>query len=148
METKTSRSFPRLMSDLKADGRRKPCGKAPFAHECRTALRNLSGFSDLSRPWKEQYRELVVGCASDPLSERRGWTAENVRSHWNWAPGSGFLNNSEFSLTWWLVRKALPLLGLNFRVDQSDVLTCARCCSGFEETAEHAFYYCKRVRQF
>ena len=25
---------------------------------------------------------------------------------------------------------------------------CARCGSGLEETAEHAFYYCERVRPF
>ena len=25
---------------------------------------------------------------------------------------------------------------------------CARCASGLEETAEHAFYYCERVRPF
>ena len=29
-----------------------------------------------------------MGSASDPLSERRDWTAEEIRSHWNWAPGS------------------------------------------------------------
>ena len=28
------------------------------------------------------------------------------------------------------------------------MLDCARCCSGLEETAEHAFYYCRRVRPF
>ncbi len=46
-----------------------------------------------------------MGSASDPLSERRGWTAEEIRSHWTWAPGSSFLNNSEFSL------KLTPLVG-------------------------------------
>ena len=59
-----------------------------------------------------------------------------------------FLNNSEFSLTWQLARNALPLLGLNFRAGLADMPDCARCCSGLEETAEHAFYYCKRVRPF
>ena len=130
---KASRTFPRLKSDPKAEGRRKPRGELPFFHECRTVLRNLSGSSDLSRPRKELYRNLVVGSASDPLSERRDWTAEEVRSHWNWVPDSGFLNNSEFSLTWRFAWNALPLLGLNF--------------SGLEETAEHAFY-CDRVRPF
>ena len=43
-----------------------------------------------------------------PLSERHGWTVEEVCSYWNWAPGSGFLNNSEFSLTWQLARNPLP----------------------------------------
>ena len=65
---KASRPFLRLKADL-------------FVREYRTALRNLLGSSDLSRPRKELYRELVVGSASDPLSERRGWTAEEIRSH-------------------------------------------------------------------
>ena len=99
-----SRFFPSLKSNPKAEGRRKPRGEAPFVQECCTALRNLSGSSDLSRPRKELYRELVVGSASDPLNEQRGRTAEEVRSIWNWVPGLGFLNNSEFSLTWRLSR--------------------------------------------
>ena len=107
---KASRTFPRLKSDRKAEGRRKPLGEALFVRECRTALRNLLGSSDLSRHRKELYRELVVGSVSDPLSERRGWTVEEICFHWNWAPESSFLNNSEFSLTG-LVRNALPLLG-------------------------------------
>ena len=145
---KASRTFPRLKSDPKAEGRRRPLGETLFVRECRTALRNLLGSSDLSRPRKELYRELVVGSASDPLSERHGWTTEEIRSHWNWAPGSSFLNNSEFSLTWRLVRNALPLVGLNYKAGLADVPDCARCGSGLEETAEHAFYYCERVRPF
>ena len=137
---KASRTFPRLKSDPKAEGRRRPLGEALFVRECRKALRNLLGSSDLSWPRKELYRELVVGSASDPLSERRGWTAEEIRSHWNWAPGSSFLNNSEFSLTWRLVRNALSLRGLNFRAGLADMPDCPRCGSGLEETAEHAFY--------
>ena len=88
-------TFPCLQSDPKAEGRRKPMGEALFVNECRMALRNV-----LSQARKLVYRELLVGSASDPLSERRRWTAEQIRSHWNWAPGSRFLNNSEFSLTW------------------------------------------------
>ena len=123
-------------------------GKTAFVRECWAALRNLPGSSDLSRPRKELYRELVVGSASDPLSERHGWTAEEIRSHWNWASGSSFLNHSEFSLTWRLTRNALPLLGLNFKAGLADMPDCARCGSGLEETAEHAFYYCEWVRPF
>ena len=89
-----------------------------------------------------------MGSASDPLSERRGWTAEEIRSHWNWAPGSSLLNNSEFSLTWRLVRNALPLLGLNYKAGLADMPDCPRCGSGLEETAEHTFYYCGRVCLF
>ena len=78
-------------------------------------LRNPPGFSDLSRPRNELYRELVVDSASDPLSERRSWTAEEIRSHWNWAPASSFLNNSEFSLTWRLAWNAFPLSRLELQ---------------------------------
>ena len=88
-----------------------------------------------------------MGSASDPLSERHDWTAE-ICSQWNWTPGSSFLNNSEFSLTWRLARNALPLLGLDFGAGLADLPDCARCGSGLEETAEHAFYYCERVRPF
>ena len=87
-----------------------PIDEALFVREGRTALRNLSGYSDLSQPRKKLYRKIVVGSASDFLSERHGWTAEEVRSHWNWALGLGFLNNSQFSLTWRLARNTLPLL--------------------------------------
>ena len=145
---KASRTFPRLQSDPKAEGRRRPLDEALFVPECRKALPNLLGSSDLSQPRKELYRDLVVGSASDPPSERRGWTAEEIRSHWNWAPGSRFLNNSEFSLTWRLVRNALPLPGLNYKAGLADMPDCPRCSSGLEETAELAFYYCERVRPF
>ena len=123
-------------------------GETPFVCECRAALRNLPGSSDLSRPWKELYQEVVVGSASDPHSERHCWTAEEICSHWNWAPGSSFLNNSKFSLTWRLARNALPLLGLNFRAGLANMADCCRSDSGLAETAEHAFYYCEPVRPF
>ena len=145
---KASRTFPRIKSDPKAERRRKPLGEALFVRECRTALRSLLGSSDLSRPRKDLYRELVVASTSDSLCEPRGWTAEEIRTHWNWVPGSSFLNNFEFSLTWRLVRNALPLLGLNYRAGLADISDCVRCGSGLEKTAVHAFYYCERVRLF
>ena len=116
---KANRTFPRLKSDPKAEGRRRSLGETLFVRECRKAFRNLLESSDLSRP-----------------------------RNWNWAPGLSFLNNSEFSLTWRLLRNALPLIGLNFRAGLADMPDCARCGSGLEETAEHAFYYCERVRPF
>ena len=141
---KASRTFPRLKSDPNTEGRRKPMFVSTVCPREPTALRNLLGSSNLSRSRKE----LVVGSASDPHSERRGWTAEEICSYWNWAPGSSFLNNSEFSLTWRLVRNALPLLSLNYRADVADMLDCVRCGSGLEETDDHAFYYSERVRPF
>ena len=42
----------------------------------------------------------------------------------------------------------LSLHGLNFKAGLADMPDCPRCSSGLEETAEHAFYYCERVRPF
>ena len=141
-------AFPRLWLYPKAEGRVWPRDEPPFVIECRRALRNLPRSSDLSRSRKELYRGLVVGSASDPLMERLGWSAEEVRPHWNWVPGSGFSNNSEFSLTWWLVRNALAVKDWTYRACIADMPDSLRCGSGLEETASHAFYYCKRVRPF
>ena len=80
---KVRQTFPRLQLNPKAEGRRRLMGEVLFFRVCRAAFRNLLGSSDLSRTRKELYRELVVGSASDPLRERRGWTTEEIRSHWN-----------------------------------------------------------------
>ena len=77
--------------------------------------------------------------ASDPLC----WLKEDVLSLWNWAPGSGFLNNSAFSLT----ERVAPL-DLNYKTGLSGMPDCPCCSSGLEETAVHAFYCCERVRPF
>ena len=61
-----------------------------------------------------------MGSASDPLVDRFGWSMEEVCSHWNWAPGSGFLNHSEFLLTWQLGRNALPFIELNYKAGLAD----------------------------
>ena len=113
-------------------------GEAPFVRH--QALRNILGSNDLSR--KELYQDLVVRSASDHLVDRLGWSMEEVRSHWNWAPGSGFLNN------WLFARNALPLFNLNFKLGLADKPDCHRCSRGLEETAEHDFSYCERVLQF
>ena len=126
METKGESDFSSPPVKPKTDGRCKPMGEVLFVRECRTALCNLLWSSDLSRPRKELYRALVVGSTSDLLSERRSWTVEEIRSHWNWVPGSSFLNNSEFSLTWRLVRNALPFSQLEL---QSRPGRHARLCS-------------------
>ena len=72
--------FPRLEFNPKTEGRRRTRDEAPFARECREALHNLLGSSDLSRSRKELYQELVVGSASDPLVELLGWSMEEIRS--------------------------------------------------------------------
>ena len=130
-----------------AEGRRRPSDEPPFVIECHRALRKLPRSSNLSWTRKELYRELVVGSASDPLVDRFGWSAEEIRSQWNWAPGSGFLNN-EFSLTWQLARNVLALNNWAYRACLADMPDCTHCASGLEETALHAFYYCEWVRPF
>ena len=122
--------FPHLMSNPKAEGRRRPRGRVPFVRECHQALCNLPESSDLSRSRKELYRELVVASASDPPVDRLGWSMEEVRSHRNWAPSSSFFNTSEISLTWRLAQNALPLFSLNYRACLADMPDCLRCCSG------------------
>ena len=102
-------AFLRLRLNPEAEGRRRPRDEPSFVIECRRALQKLPRSSDLSWTRKELYRGLVVGSASDPLMVRLGRSSSEACSHWNWAPGSGFLNNSEFSLTWRLVRNALAL---------------------------------------
>ena len=62
---------------------------------------------------------------------------KEVHSHWNWAPGSGFLNNSEFSLTWQqLAWNALPFFGLNYRTCLADTPDCPHCDSGFRRNGQ------------
>ena len=93
---KASNTFPHLKPDPKVEGQRRWKSEAPFALECHKAFRNLPGSSDFSRPRKKLYRDFVVGSALGPFVDRFGWSIEEVRLHWNWAPGSGFLKNSEF----------------------------------------------------
>ena len=73
-------AFPDLRLCPKTEGRRRLRGEPPFVVECCGALRNLPRSSDLSWTHKELYRGLVVGSASDPLVERPGWSAEEIRS--------------------------------------------------------------------
>ena len=120
----------------------------PFVLEYRKSVHNLLWSRSLSRCRSELCRDLVVGSVSDPLMDRLGWSTEEIRSHWNCVPGSGFLNNSTFSLSWWLAQKALPLFGLNYKAGLADKPNCPHCGYGLEETAEHAFYYCEQVRPF
>ena len=132
----------------KAESRRRPRDETRFLIECRRALRNLPRSSDLSWPRRKLYHGLVEGSVSNPKEKRLGWSLGEIRSQWNWAPGSSFLNNSEFSLTWRLARNALALRDRAYRACLTDSFDCPRCSSGLEETALHAFYDCERVRPF
>ena len=145
-EWKVRNAFPKLEFAPRVEGRRKPKGQAQFLVECRRALNALPRSSDLLRPRKVLYRDLVEGAASDPLQKRLGLSDGELRSLWSWAPGADYLNNSEFSLTWRLVRNGLPLMDSAYKVGYADMFDCPRCNSGIEETAEHAFFYCEKVR--
>ena len=89
-----------------------------------------------------------MGSTSDHLVFRLGWSMEEARSHWNWIPRSGVLNNSEFSLTWGIARNALPPFGLNYKEGLADMPDCPHCSIGLVETAEHTFFYSEQVRSF
>ena len=137
-------TFLRLKLDAKAEGRRKVRGETPFVRECHKALRNLPWSSDLSRSRKELSKELVVCFGSDLLVNRLGWSIDEFHLHW--APSSGFLNNSEFSLIWCLSWNGLPVLSLNYKASLADMPDCTHC--SWEEMAEYAFYYCERICPF
>jgi len=146
-ETAWSSRIRAVFPDLKLRSR-KIRRTERFLSECRDALRRLPGSSDVSWPRRALYRALVEGSFSDPLVERHGSSLEEVRSQWNWAPGAGFMNNSEFSLTWRLARNALPLASVQYKANCADFPSCHRCSSDLEETAEHAFFHCDKVRPF
>ena len=136
-EQKVRDVFSHLESNPEAEGRRKPKGATHLAASAeRPSVNFLSPVTFFGL--KELYQELVVSSTSDPLVERLGWSLEEICSQWNWAPGSGFLNISEFSLTRRLARNALPLVDWAFMPD------CLHCGSGQEEMALHAFYFCKQ----
>lgn len=82
-----SRAFPDLIPDHSVESRRKPRKQPRFYNECREAFRVLPGYSDLARPRRAFYRELVERTASDPLGEWLRLSDGEVRSLWNLAPG-------------------------------------------------------------
>ena len=135
--------FLRLQSNPEVEGRRRPKDEVPFTLECPKALRKLPGSSDLSRPRKELYGELVVGSASDPLVEQLGWSLAEICSQWNWVPSSS-RSPSELRVLAHLA--AIP--EWTFRACIADMLDCPRCGSSLEETTLPTFYYCERVRTF
>ena len=145
---KVKEFFPNLECNPKVDASRRPKGDPMFFKECRQALRRLPESSDSSQPRKILYRDLVEGTASDPLGKRLGLPEGELLSLWNWAPGAGFLNNSEFSLTWRLIRDALPLNDFAFKAGVADCPDCPRCDSVLEETAQHAFFHCRKLQLF
>ena len=90
--------FLYLKSNPKAEARSTSGNDTPFVRECRRALRKLPRSSDLSRFWKELYRELVAGSALDPLEKRLGWFAPSgigrqARAFWT-TPSSRSPSNS------------------------------------------------------
>ena len=133
---KVNNTFPPLKSDPKLRS------EAPFVRECRKALRNLPGLSELSRSRKELYRELVMSSALDPLVDRL------VDGGGSLALELGVRFRLLEQLTWLLALNALPLFGLNYKAGSADIPDCSRCGSDLEVSAEHVFYYCERVHPF
>lgn len=56
----------------------KPRNQSSFLGECRTALLAIPRSTDLSQP--KRYKELEEGVAKDPLCERFGLPATELRS--------------------------------------------------------------------
>lgn len=101
--------------------RRKYRKQSEFLHECRLALWATPRFSELSRPRKILYRDLVERVASDPLTGWLGLSATGLRSFWSWAPVTIYLNNLNFSLTCRLIRNAPSLNDVGFNVSWADM---------------------------
>ena len=128
-------AFPCLRSNPEAEGRCRLRDGTLFFNEYQRAIQNLPRSSDLSWSRKKLYCGLVEGSVLDPLKKQLGWSLGEIHSQWIWAPGSRFLNNSKFSLTWWLAQKALALNDWAYRVCLADMPDCLRCGSGLEKTA-------------
>lgn len=58
---------------------RKPQDQSSFLLECWLALRVISLSSDLFRPWKVFYHELVDGVTKDPLRDQLGLSVDKCR---------------------------------------------------------------------
>ena len=86
-----------------------------------------------------------MGSASDPLSERHGGG-----DPLSLELGARIKLLEQLRVLAHLATctNALPLRDLNYKAGQADMPDYPRCSSGLEETAEHAFYYCERVRPF
>lgn len=59
--------------------------------ECRAALRVIPRSTDLSRPRRVLYDELVEGVVKDPLCGLFGLSLAELRSFWSWAPAVNYL---------------------------------------------------------
>ena len=142
--------FPLLGASLTAECRRRPRGESLFIHECRDALRGAVGFlsrsSDLTRLVRRAlYHALVEVGVEDPLWKRLDVTRQEGFFLFRWAPGSRYLTNYEFSLTWCLIRGVVRFNDWLYDKEYVDSPACARCNSGLEETAEHALFHCSKV---
>ena len=131
-----------------AERRRRSKRLSPFLVECRSALKAFPRSSDLSRKRGLLYHELVEGVAKDPLSDRLDLSVSELRSFWSWAPAADYLSNSEFSLSWRLIRDVLPLNDKLSKWGLANSPNCHRCDLDSEETASHAFYHCPQVSPF
>ena len=134
--------FPRLYTHPGVESRRRP-RESRFHRECRLALARMPRSSDLLTPRQELYHGLVEGSVSDTKKDRLGRTKHEIRLFWSWAPGSDYLDNSEFSLTWKVAHNGCALKDRDAKVDKTSD-RCVRCRQE-KETVEHAFFYCDNV---
>ena len=137
--------FPRLYTHPGVESRRRPRYESEFLRECRLALGRMPAFCDLSTPRRILYHRLVEGSANDNLEKRLGYWKPEIYCHWSWAPGAGYLDNSEFSLTWRVARNLCPLRDRDAKVDKEISDRCVRCLTE-KESVEHAFFRCDNVR--
>lgn len=111
-----------------------------FFRKCRSSLTFISRSSELFRPKRVFYRELVKGVTKDPLRDLTRLAGGRV-SLILIIGNSGGLSQQlffKFSLTWLLVRDSLSLFITCLAVLQD----CEGCDLGIQETASQAFYLC------
>ena len=140
--------FPHLVSNSKAKCRCKPKGEALFVCECCKALHKPS--------WVQRPFSVLKGTLSGVGSGFHFRSSQGAA--WLVTGGGllsieldarfGFLNNSQFSLSWQLTQNALLLANWSFKAALADMPDCLCCPNGLEQTALHAFYYCELVCPF
>ena len=137
--------FPRLDYLPGVESRRRPRSESKFHRECRLALARMPRSSDLSTPRRTLYQGLVEGSVKDDYRDRLDNSKEEIHSLWSWAPGRGYLDNSEFSLTWKIAHNVCELRDKDARWNKTVKDLCVRC-QREKESVEHAFFRCDDVR--
>ena len=137
---KVRAAFPKLNSHPESGGRHRPMGEALFLYVCRRTLCKLSWFSDLLRPRKVLYRDLV---------ERNDSACHWVRFA---ATENGHqdrvISITEFSFTRWLAQNVLPFIDVAFIACMAEMLDYAHCRWIRRNYWTCILRYCERVYPF